>query len=158
MKDMIYNSWKERERQEGTRYQNHLINLKRSNLQMRKKLHNSLKFFTSERGAWSEGPSERYWMLSNHENREGMRCKLIENLQFNRHLDASHMRDYSNYSVYLEPIKQQQQIPVDNETTNNLAQKLQLNKQAINEQLNEDLISDDEVDFYFFVNLKIQIK
>jgi len=61
------------------------------------------------------------------------------------------MRDYSNYSAYLEPVKQQQQqqLPVDTDTTDNLTQRLQLNKQAINEQLNEDLISDDEV--YFFL-------
>ncbi len=125
--------------------------MKRTNLTMRKQLHNSLKFFTSERGAWSEGPTDHYWMLSNHENREGMRCKLIENLQFNTHSDASRLRDYSNYSAYLEPVKQQQQqqLPVNTDTTDNLTQRLQLNKQAINEQLNEDLISDDEV--YFFL-------
>ena len=118
---------------------------------MRKQLHNSLKFFTSERGAWSEGTADHYWMLSNHENREGMRCKLIENLQFNTHSEASRMRDYSNYSAYLEPVKHQQQLPVNTETTDNLTQRLQLNKQAINEQLNEDLISDDEVKFLLVI-------
>jgi hypothetical protein len=53
--DSIYNSWKEREKQENLRYQNYLIQLKRNNLAMRKQLHTSLKFLTGERGAWNEG-------------------------------------------------------------------------------------------------------
>ena len=53
--DSIYNSWKDREKQEAVRYQNYLIQMKRNNLSMRKQLHNTLKFFTSIRGAWNEG-------------------------------------------------------------------------------------------------------
>jgi hypothetical protein len=103
-------------------------------------------------------------MLSNHENRERMRCKLVENLQFDSHFEASRLRDYSGYSSYFNPettgtastlidsntrespssavaiaLEQNQ----DN-TTDNLTQKLQLNKQAINNQINEDFIGDDE--------------
>jgi len=44
---------------------------------------------------------ETYWMLSNHETRERMRCKLIENLQFDSHFEASRLRDYSCYTSYI---------------------------------------------------------
>ncbi len=98
--DSIFNKWKEAEKQETIRYQNFLIHLKRSNLAMRKQLHNSLRFFASNRGAWNEGKKDMYWMLSNNENRERMRCKLVENLQFDSHFEASRLRDYSDYTYF----------------------------------------------------------
>jgi hypothetical protein len=52
--DTIYSGWREREKHEMARYQNYLIQLKRTNLNLRKYLHSTLRFFTSERGAWNE--------------------------------------------------------------------------------------------------------
>lgn len=91
-------------------------------------------------------PRECYWMLSNNENREGMRCKLVENLQFDTHLEASRLRDYSNYTYFKHEAKVNESLLESEKSDNadNLAQNLQLNKQAINNQINEDLIPDDE--------------
>jgi len=102
-------------------------------------------------------------MLSNHETRERMRCKLVENLQFDSHLEASRLRDYSGYSTNYEAIAE---VPHDTASNNvaeetaenkakfldennaketeNLTNKLKLNKEAINKQLNEDIIADEE--------------
>lgn len=52
--DQIYSGWKEREKTELTRYQNYLLHIKKSNLNMRKSLHTMLRFFNSDFGAWSE--------------------------------------------------------------------------------------------------------
>lgn len=146
--DTIFNEWKQREKQEMSRYQNYLIQLKRNNLAMRKQLHSSLRFFTSEMGAWNEGAKETYWMLSNHENRERMRCKLVENLKFDSHFEASRLRDYSGYesSTLMAP-QLQESSKIENkhsQDTNNLAQNLQINKEAINSQIKEDAVGDDE--------------
>ena len=54
-KDTIFNNWRDREKHEIARYQNYLIQMKRNNLTMRKQVHTTLKFFTSERGVWNEG-------------------------------------------------------------------------------------------------------
>ena len=50
-------------------------------------------------------------MLSTHENKERMRCKLVENLQFDAHEEASRMRDFSgcSSSVSYQDMSQQQQ-------------------------------------------------
>ena len=217
--DAIYHQWREREKIEATRYQNYLLRLKRNDLSMRKHLHNMLRFFTSERGVWSEGAKEVHWMLSNHETRERMRCKLVENLQFDSHFEASRLRDYSSYENYLaavasaanasalnataeaakakgllaaaaaanntdssstatltiqltsepqqqqqqqqqeqQPPKQQQQQSqqdesllsaaahnvTSDESTKQLAINLEQNKEAINTQINEDFVGDDD--------------
>jgi hypothetical protein len=159
--DSIYNDWKEREKQETTRYQNYLIQLKRNNLTMRKQLHSTLRFFTNERGAWNEGPKDIYWMLSSHETRERMRCKLVENLQYDSHFEASRLRDCSGYgdtstvthiassSNNNQNARAIEENKLENEMngssqTDTLAQKLQLNKEAINTQINEDFIGDEE--------------
>ena len=98
-------------------------------------------------------------MLSNHENRERMRCKLVENLQFDSHFEASRLRDYSGYSSYFnadntactstlaestkETIKAKD-LESSKETAEHLTEKLQLNKQAINDQINGDFIGEEE--------------
>lgn len=102
-------------------------------------------------------------MLSNHETRERMRCKLVENLQFDSHLEASRLRDYSGYSTNYEAIAEVPHDSIKNSVTHevtenknefideknsketeNLTNKLKLNKEAINKQLNEDIIADEE--------------
>jgi hypothetical protein len=52
--DTVYASWRERERLEQARYQNYLIQLKRANLNLRKHMHTTLVFLTSEVGTWNE--------------------------------------------------------------------------------------------------------
>ena len=124
---------------------------------MRKQLHSTLKFFTSERGSWNEGKKDVYWMLSNHENRMRMRCKLIENLQFDSHFEASRLRDYSAYnSSYLNSNDQSSETNAviqqhtkegeasSNLESNNLAKNLQQNKEAINIEINEDFVEGEE--------------
>jgi hypothetical protein len=123
---------------------------------MRKQLHSTLKFFTSERGSWNEGKKEVYWMLSNYENRMRMRCKLIENLQFDSHFEASRLRDYSAYnSTYFNfndqssdttaAIHQQNENEANNSIeSNSLAKNLQQNKEAINIEINEDFVEGED--------------
>lgn len=100
-------------------------------------------------------------MLSNHENRERMRCKLIENLKFDSHFEASRLRDYSGYSpanysnissstVTAATATAGTATTVDGskspsiESAQNLAQKLSINKEAINEQIKEDVVGEEE--------------
>ena len=93
--ETIYNNWKNREKVEQIRLQNFQKQIKRNSITMRKQLHGVLGFFIGEQGCWKEENKERYWMLSNHENRLRMRCKLVENLQFDSHFEASRLRDHS---------------------------------------------------------------
>ncbi|CAF4197890.1 unnamed protein product [Rotaria socialis] len=53
------------------------------------------KYIHGERGPWwNENDSkEHHWMLSDRENIHRMRCKLIENNDFNTHEEASRLRD-----------------------------------------------------------------
>ncbi|CAF0785781.1 unnamed protein product [Brachionus calyciflorus] len=136
--DTIYSKWKQREKDETLRYNNYLLQLKRSNLTMRKQLHNVLKYLTSEIGPWNEGPRDEYWMLSNHENKEHMRCKLVENLKFDSHFEASRLRDYSGYEHQSMPTLTQ--VSQDDKNF----EKLRINKEAINSEINEDAIAEDE--------------
>lgn len=71
-----------------------------------------------------------------------MRCKLVENLQFDSHFEASRLRDYSDYT-YFNYEKQAETIKNTNET-NDLAQNLQLNKEAIISEINEDNVDGEE--------------
>jgi hypothetical protein len=161
--DTIYNQWKERDKQEFNRYQMHLIQLKRNNLNMRKYLHTVLRFFTSEMGTWNEVTSssgqkkkEIYWMLSSNENRERMRCKLIENLKFDSHFEASRLRDYSGYNdqyaasastlkmLSNDETSEQAESESSSDQQSRLTQKLHINKEAINNQIGEDFIGDEE--------------
>lgn len=113
-------------------------------------------------------------MLSNHENQERMRCKLVENLKFDSHFEASRLRDYSGYSggggggysgnhsatsasssTLTEPPAGTVSTTAAVTTTTpnskssdvamaNLAQKLTINKEAINEQIKEDVVGEEE--------------
>jgi len=53
------------------------------------------RYLKGERGPWSNrrNPRERHWMLSDRENIHRMRCKFVENDHFDRHADASRLRD-----------------------------------------------------------------
>ena len=53
------------------------------------------KQFRGERGLWwnEQDKLERHWMLSDRENTHRMRCKLVENERFNKHEEASRLRD-----------------------------------------------------------------
>ena len=54
------------------------------------------RFLRGQRGVWwnpNDGLDQRHWMLSDRENSHRMRCKLVENDQFNMHEEASRLRD-----------------------------------------------------------------
>ncbi|CAF1147923.1 unnamed protein product [Rotaria sordida] len=53
------------------------------------------KYINGERGPWwnEKINKERHWKLSDRENIHRMRCKLIENNDFNKHDEASRLRD-----------------------------------------------------------------
>jgi hypothetical protein len=91
---------------------------------------------------------------------------MVENLKFDSHLEASRLRDYSGYSDHSAMSASTLKVPStaaatatnttadeDQDVTANLAthqaeddlaQRLQANKAAINKQLNEDFIGDEE--------------
>ncbi|CAF0830697.1 unnamed protein product [Rotaria sp. Silwood1] len=56
---------------------------------------NREKYIYGERGPWwnEQNSKERHWKLSDRENIHRMRCKLIENNDFNKHDEASRLRD-----------------------------------------------------------------
>ncbi|CAF3865097.1 unnamed protein product [Adineta steineri] len=53
------------------------------------------KYFNGERGPWwtEKTSKESHWMLSDRENIHRMRCKLVANDDFNKHEEASRLRD-----------------------------------------------------------------
>jgi hypothetical protein len=141
----IYNIWKEREKQENQRFQNFKFQKKKKNLEMRKQLHGLLDFYTSERGIWYEENKENYWMLSNHENQLRMRCKLVKNLQFDSHFEASRLRDSTGFiDPSISDARSNINILTNCESHDHLTNKLRINKEAINSQIKEDMIGDDE--------------
>lgn len=103
-------------------------------------------------------------MLSNHENRERMRCKLIENLKFDSHFEASRLRDHSGYPgpSYMmssgstatqtapstattdDAVAATATPTIESSSAQNLAQKLSINKEAINAQIKEDVVGEEE--------------
>ena len=72
------------------------------------------KYFFGERGPWynEKNASERHWMLSDRENIHRMRCKLVENDDFNRHEEASRLRD--NLGVETRPVLMEESLKNQN--------------------------------------------
>lgn len=64
-------------------------------LYVNKEWNNRKQYFYGERGLYfnDEQSQEKYWILSNRENAHRMRCKLIENDEFNNHDEESRLRD-----------------------------------------------------------------
>lgn len=149
--DTLFNKWKQRKTDENLRYSNYLLELKRNNLSMRKQLHIELKYLTSEIGPWNEGARQEYWMLSKHENRLRMRCKLVENLNFDSHFEASRLRDFSrsDHSIYtVVASKSQNEVKQEK-----VSQNFPISKEAINSQINEDIVADEE---FYLENKNLQ--
>lgn len=142
--DTIFNKWKQRKKEETLRYNNYLLELKRNNLSMRKQLHIELKYLTSEIGPWNEGVRKDYWMLSNHENRLRMRCKLVENLNFDSHFEASRLRDYSRSDHSMYTVVASKSENEAKQGPDKLSQNIPISKEAINSQINEDIVADEE--------------
>eukprot|EP00057_Strongylocentrotus_purpuratus_P026068 XP_011680542.1 PREDICTED: neurobeachin-like protein 1 isoform X2 [Strongylocentrotus purpuratus] len=52
------------------------------------------RFLIGERGAWAErNPQDIFWKLSSQENFSRMRLKLMQNYNYDQHIDASQQRD-----------------------------------------------------------------
>ena len=150
--DTIFNKWKQRKNEETLRYNNYLLELKRNNLSMRKQLHIELKYLTSEIGPWNEGVRKEHWMLSNHENRLRMRCKLVENLNFDSHFEASRLRDFSRSDHSMYTVVASKSENEARQCQDKPSQNIPISKEAINSQINEDIVADEE----FYIENKNQ--
>lgn len=92
------------------------------------------RYYRGERGPWADpkNPRERHWMLSDRENIHRMRCKLVENDQFDKHEEASRLRD----NLGLDSMEQARQKFLEESLKNKnvLIQQEMLHGNSIDEQ------------------------
>ncbi|XP_062913330.1 neurobeachin-like protein 2 isoform X4 [Mobula hypostoma] len=85
--------WK-RVRGENARYSNTLKQINSHHRAVLRQWSSLRRLLTCPRGAWAErNPSEIKWKLSSAETYSRMRLKLVPNYNFDKHLDASALRD-----------------------------------------------------------------
>ncbi|XP_072905355.1 neurobeachin-like protein 2 isoform X3 [Hemitrygon akajei] len=85
--------WK-RVRSENARYSNTLKQINSHHRAVLRQWSSLRRLLTCPRGAWAErNPSEIKWKLSSAETYSRMRLKLVPNYNFDKHLDASALRD-----------------------------------------------------------------
>nr|XP_033801863.1 neurobeachin-like protein 1 isoform X2 [Geotrypetes seraphini] len=104
-----------RARQENLRYNSMLKQLNSQNTATLRQWKAAQRYLTCERGPWANRKeNSNHWKLSSVENYSRMRLKLVQNYNFDSHLDASALRDNlgiqqsepSSESLLLEVAKQ----------------------------------------------------
>ncbi|XP_040213180.1 neurobeachin-like protein 1 isoform X2 [Rana temporaria] len=102
-------------RQENLRYNNMLKQMNSQCTAILRQWKAAQRYFTCERGPWKERKDNlEHWKLSNVENYSRMRLKLVQNINFDPHSEASNLRDNlgvqqtepSSESLLLEVVKQ----------------------------------------------------
>ncbi|KAG9477212.1 hypothetical protein GDO78_002552 [Eleutherodactylus coqui] len=102
-------------RQENLRYNSMLKQINSQHTATLRQWKAAQRYLTCERGPWSDRKENwEYWKLSNVENYSRMRLKLVQNNNFDPHLEASNLRDnlgvqhaeLSSESLLLEAVKQ----------------------------------------------------
>ena len=91
----IVDQWRERRRSEHHRIVKLAKQRRIHQVHVESEWEDRRKYFFGERGPWynEKSPTQRHWMLSDRENIHRMRCKLVENDEFNQHEEASRLRD-----------------------------------------------------------------
>lgn len=90
----ILDPFHNKESSEQKRFHNVTVQLKNQHQSTLRQWRATKRFFTGERGAWSEhSTSTIHWKLSNQENFKRMKVKMIPNLNFDPHTEASYQRD-----------------------------------------------------------------
>ncbi|KAL5005989.1 hypothetical protein ScPMuIL_017147 [Solemya velum] len=86
--------FKKKVEKEQRRFQNITTQLRNQYLSTLRQWRGMKRFFTGERGAWSERTTvAQHWKLSNQENFSRMKVKLTQNNAFDSHKEASSQRD-----------------------------------------------------------------
>ncbi|XP_069839468.1 neurobeachin-like protein 1 isoform X4 [Dendropsophus ebraccatus] len=102
-------------RQENLRYNSMLKQINSQHTATLRQWKAAQRYLTCERGPWADRKENwEYWKLSNVENYSRMRLKLVQNNNFDPHLEASNLRDnlgvthaeLSSESLLLEAVKQ----------------------------------------------------
>lgn len=84
--------------EDNARHSNMLSQQRNRQVVVRRQWRTSSSFLSGPRGSWRHRtPEERHWKLSHHENFSRMRLKLCPSLAFNRHTDASNLRDNTGW-------------------------------------------------------------
>ncbi|CAG5122759.1 unnamed protein product, partial [Candidula unifasciata] len=92
-KKQIEEVYNKRVEQENRRYQTTLTQLKNQHLFTLRHWRATKRFFTGERGAWTNSDDRVHWKLSNQENFARMKVRLTQNYNFEDHVNASRLRD-----------------------------------------------------------------
>ncbi|KAK3582874.1 hypothetical protein CHS0354_012486 [Potamilus streckersoni] len=91
---LILEGFNKKVSQEERRFVNVTIQMRNQHSAALRQWRATKRFFTGERGAWAERcPGEIRWKLSNQENFSRMKVRLIQNYNFDSHLEASRLRD-----------------------------------------------------------------
>lgn len=102
-------------RQENLRYNSMLKQINSQYTATLRQWKAAQRYLSCERGPWADRKENwEYWKLSNVENYSRMRLKLVQNNNFDPHLEASNLRDnlgvqqaeLSSESLLLEAVKQ----------------------------------------------------
>ncbi|XP_065200473.1 neurobeachin-like protein 1 isoform X2 [Planococcus citri] len=96
--DVIYKPYLARKEEDNIRFSNVLNQYRNHRILLRKKWKVQKNYLIGPRRAWKDSPKEAHWRLSHHENFSRMRLKLIPNLHFDSHKDASNLRDNTGWS------------------------------------------------------------
>eukprot|EP00105_Crassostrea_gigas_P036363 XP_019920511.1 PREDICTED: neurobeachin-like protein 1 [Crassostrea gigas] len=90
----ILDPFHNKESSEQKRFHNVTVQLKNQHQSTLRQWRATKRFFTGERGAWSEHSTATiHWKLSNQENFKRMKVKMIPNINFDPHREASYQRD-----------------------------------------------------------------
>ncbi|KAK7507554.1 hypothetical protein BaRGS_00001489, partial [Batillaria attramentaria] len=131
LQSQVFDAYTGRVSYETRRFQNLMTQQKNQHLSTMRQWRAMKKFFISERGAWREKNTEvLHWKLSNQENFSRMRVKMIQNYNFDPHLEASQQRDNMGG-------------PTEEELA---AEKIRVAKEALvsKENMGDDALGDEE--------------
>ncbi|GFO07271.1 neurobeachin-like protein 1, partial [Plakobranchus ocellatus] len=93
-KNLISETYRKKVDAENRRFQNALAQIKNQHLFALKNWRAIKRFFVGERGAWKRKHQDPiHWKLSNQENFARMKLKLMQNYNFDNHINASRLRD-----------------------------------------------------------------
>ncbi|XP_077997957.1 neurobeachin-like protein 1 isoform X2 [Glandiceps talaboti] len=127
--DQIIEPFMKQRKTENSRHNAILNQLRNQHISTLRQWRASKRFLTGERGAWAErNPQAVNWKLSMTENFSRMRPKLTQNYNFDDHLEAAQQRDNIG----------------NNMTSSTEAIPLAVAKEAMVNELEDDVLGDEE--------------
>ncbi|OCT63836.1 neurobeachin-like protein 1 isoform X1 [Xenopus laevis] len=149
VKEFFLEPFNRKTRQENSRYNNMLKQVNSQYTATLRQWKAAQRYLFCERGPWADRKENwEYWKLSSVENYSRMRLKLVQNLNFDAHLEASALRDNlgvqqmepSSDSLLLEAAKQvkvsdleedQLELPEEENTVNMNDKEEQIQKEKL---------------------------